>query len=382
MRDLLLACFRQGIFQGENIGLMYYRLVSKFLVLIVICVTLCAVGVQAQDPAAPPQAVAPGKVIEVPEDQISQLPKRRNDAYEDWSKPELTPGMRSETDVIGEFEDATFKRELIHAQWRDLDPIDLMVVKPVGIPKPPVILYLYSYPASLDRYKESSFCEFLTKNGYAAVGFVLAVTDQRFHDRPQNQWFVSQLQEAMSTSAHDVQMILNYLAQRGDMDMTRVGMWGDGAGASVAIMASAVDARIEAVDLLDPWGDWPDWLAKSSLVPDKDRDTYLKPKFLASVGNLDPVKWLPQVKAREVRLQYITKDLTVTPAVVRERLEAVAPRSVKIVHYESAESFRKEVGSTGTGFDWIKQQLGSKPVPEKTADNGSKSSLAVKNSGQ
>jgi hypothetical protein len=359
---------------------MYVRPFLKFFVLILIAITACA-GAQAQEaPAAVPETSPPGaRVVVVP--GASAIPQRKNDAYEDWSKPQLTPGMQSETDVIGEFEDATFKRELIHAQWRDLDPIDLIVVRPVGVAKPPVILYLYSYPASLDRYKDPRFCEFLTKNGYAAVGFVLAVTDQRFHDRPQDQWLVSQLQEAMSTSAHDVQMIMNYLAQRGDVDMTRVGMWGDGAGASVAIMASAVDARIKALDLLDPWGDWPDWLAKSSLIPDKQRDDFLTPKFLTSVENLDPVKWLPQVKAREVRLQYITKDLTVTPAVARERLEAVAPRNVKIVHYESAESFRKEVGSTGTGFDWIKQQLRSKAVPQ-SGQSRAKSTLDVKDSGQ
>ena len=362
---------------------MHYHSASQSVLQILICITVCAVAVRAQEPAAGPETVGAGKnVVVVPEDKISTLPQRRNDAYEDWSKPELTPGMRSETDVIGEFEEARFKRELIHAQWRDLDPIDLIVVKPAGVPKPPVILYLYSYPASLDRFKDANFCDFLTKNGYAAVGFVLAVTDQRFHDRPTNQWFVSELQEAMGASAHDVQMILNYLAQRGDVDMTRVGMWGDGAGASVAIMASAVDPRIKALDLLDPWGDWPDWLAKSSLVTDQQREAYLKPEFIASLKNLDPLKWLPQVKARDVRMQYITKDLTITPAVVRERLEAVAPRTVKIVHYESTESFRKEVGSTGTGFDWIKRQLASKPVPQKSARSAAKSTLAAKNSGQ
>jgi hypothetical protein len=360
---------------------MHFRTRSKFLVLILIAISACAMGAQAQEaPAAVPENAPPGaRVVVVPDE--SAIPQRKNDAYEDWSNPQVTPGMQSETEVIGEFDNATFKRELIHAQWRELDPIDLVMVKPVGVAKPPVILYLYSYPASLDRYKDPRFCEFLTENGYAAVGFVLAVTDQRFHDRPQDQWLVSQLQEAMSTSAHDVQMVLNYLAQRGDVDMTRVGMWGDGAGASVAIMASAVDPRIKALDLLDPWGDWPDWLAKSSLIPDKQRDDYLTPKFLTSVENLDPVKWLPQVKASEVRLQYITKDLTVTPAVVRERLEAVAPRNVKIVHYESAESFRKEVGSTGTGFDWIKEHLGSKGVL-RSGQSRAKSTLDVKNSGQ
>lgn len=361
---------------------MYFRSGTKLLVLIVICIILWVVGAPAQESAAVPEAAAPGHhVIVVPEEDVSKIPQRRNDAYEDWSKPQLTPGMQSESDVIGEFEEATFKRELIHVQWRELDPIDLIVVKPANVPKPPVILYLYSYPSSLDRYKDSNFCQFLTKNGYAAAGFVLAVTDERVHDRPTKQWFVSQFQEALGASVHDVQMILNYLAQRGDVDMNRVGMWGDGAGASVAIMAAAVDPRIKAVDLLDPWGDWPDWLAKSSLVPDTERADYLKPEFLTSVENLDPVKWLPDLKTQQVRLQYITQGLTVTPDVVRERLEAVAPHNVKIVHYESADSFRK-AASTGTGFDWIKQQLEPTKTDIKRAQKAEKSTVAVKNSEQ
>jgi len=82
-----------------------------------------------------------------------------------------------------------------------------------------------------------------------------------------------------------------------------------------------------------------------------------------------------------VRLQYITQGLTVTPDVVRERLEAVAPHNVKIVHYESADSFRK-AASTGTGFDWIKQQLEPTKTDIKRAQKAEKSTVAVKNSEQ
>ena len=62
-----------------------------------------------------------------------------------------------------------------------------------------------------------------------------ALTGQRYHDRPMKEWFVSELRESLATSAHDVQMVLNYLASRGDVDMNRVGMFGDGSGASIAI---------------------------------------------------------------------------------------------------------------------------------------------------
>jgi hypothetical protein len=137
-----------------------------------------------------------------------------------------------------------------------------------------------------------------------------------------------------------------------------VGMWGDGSGASIAIMAAAVDSRIKALDLLDPWGDWPDWLAKSSLVPDKQRAGYLTTEFLKKVENLDPVKWLPHVKAQQVRLQYIQEGVSVTPDVVREEMEAAAPSNVKIVHYENTKTFVSEVASSGKGFDWVKDRLG------------------------
>src|SRR5262249_42588244 len=149
------------------------------------------------------------------------------------------------------------------------------------------------------------FCRALTQNGFAAVGFVSALTGPRYQNRPQKKWFISELEESLGSSVHDVQMILNYLASRGDLDTDRVGMWGDGSGASIALMAAAVDSRIKALDLLDPWGDWPDWLAKSTLIPEDERADYLKPEFLNKLAGLDPVKWLPQLKTENVRLQYI-----------------------------------------------------------------------------
>jgi hypothetical protein len=287
-----------------------------------------------------------------------KLPDRIDPIYEDWSKPALTPGMHSDTALLAKSVRGAFTRELVHAQWRELDPIDLWVIKPTGVKNPPVILYLYSYPSTNDRYKNDEFCQFLTKNGFAAVGFVSALTDQRFHDRPTKDWFVSQFQESLGASVHDVQMILNYLSSRRDLDMTRVGMWGDGSGASIAIMAAAVDPRIKALDLLDPWGDWPDWLAKSSLIPEKERAEYLKPEFLKTVAELDPLQWLPQLKTDQVRLQYIAQGIAVTPALVMDRMEAAAPSNVIIIHYANTKAFVAEVASSGTGFDWIKEQLG------------------------
>ena len=154
--------------------------------------------------------------------------------------------------------------ELLQLQWRWGDPLDVYVLKPKGVKKPPVILNLYGFPTDTDPYKNEIFKMALTKDGFAAVGFVCALTGHRYHDRPMREWFLSDLQESLGTTAHDVQMILDYLAARGDLDMNRVGMFGQGTGATIAILASAVDPRIKVLDVLDPWGDWPNWIANFS----------------------------------------------------------------------------------------------------------------------
>jgi hypothetical protein len=296
---------------------------------------------------------------------------------EDWS----TPSLKGSQLVFGDTlvaevykNNPAYTREFIATQWRVADPIDLYVIKPTGVEKPPVILYLYSYPFELDHFRDDAFCQFLVRNGVAAVGFPSALTGLRYHaPRPMKQWFVSELQESMATSAHDVQMILDYLDKRGDLDMSRVGMFGDGSGASIAILAAAVDPRIKSLDLLDPWGDWPDWIAKSTLVPENERPDYLKPEWLARVAPLDPVKWLPTLKDRNVRIQFVS-SVTVPPDEATKKVEAAAPSNAKIIHYADAKAF-KIANASGTGFDWIKEQVAGKS-PKADGDLHSQNPLA------
>jgi acetyl esterase/lipase len=191
------------------------------------------------------------------------------------------------------------------------------------------------------------------------------LTGQRYHDRPMKEWFVSELRESLATSAHDVQMVLNYLASRGDMDMKRVGMFGDGSGASIAILAAAVDARIRTLDLQDPWGDWPDWIKESKRIPENERAAYLKPEWLSGVAPLDPVKWLPQLKTQKIRIQFV-KDVSVTPADVQQKIEAAVPTNAQVVHYDNIAAFRAAVAG-GTEFDWIKQKMHFSVVPDFSA---------------
>jgi hypothetical protein len=284
--------------------------------------------------------------------------------HEDLNSLSLAAGgLQADSPIVVEKDEyPEFTRELVRVQWRKADPIDLYVIKPKGVDRAPVILYLYSYPSETERFLNRGYCHRVTQGGFAAIGFVSALTGHRYHGRPMRKWFVSELHEALVSSVHDVQMTLSYLPTRGDLDLNRVGMFGAGSGATVAILAALVDRRIKALDLLDPWGDWPDWMAGSSLIPEVERRDYLTPEFLGRVSELDPVRRLPQLRSRDIdiRLEHVMDDST-TPPICKRRIESAAPHSVEIIHYDNTRALFS-ASSDGRVFQWIKKQL--QPGPQ------------------
>jgi acetyl esterase/lipase len=199
----------------------------------------------------------------------------------------------------------------------------------------------------------------LVKNGTAAVGLESAHTGFRAERGPLNLSFFSVLPQSLTVTVHDVQLILDYLEKRGDLDMTRVGIFGEGSGGSIAILAAATDHRLKAIDLLNPWGDWPDWLAKSPKVPKDERDNYLKPDFLQHVEPLDPVRYLPKLTSCAVRIQF-WDNLNTNEAAAK--IEAAAPASAKITHYSSAFEMSL-TAAEGRLFEWLATTL-SPPQPK------------------
>ena len=277
---------------------------------------------------------------------------------EDWTSPALSGSSLRPVRPLAAYNNhypGGYTVELLQVQWRWGDPLDLYVMKPDGVKKPPVILYLYSFPDDTDRFKDEDFQKAATKDGFAAVGFVSALTGHRYHDRPMREWFISELQESLATSAHDVQMVLNYLASRNDLDVNRVGVFTQGSGASIAILASAVDSRIRVLDALDPWGDWPTWMATSPFVPAEERADYVKPAFLQKVAPLEPIDWLPKTQAKKFRLQEQVFEPS-TPKAAKEKLRAAVPRTGTIVVYKAAKEMDKVV-SEGKELEWIKREL-------------------------
>jgi hypothetical protein len=276
---------------------------------------------------------------------------------EDWSRmpvdrkvlrPFLTGLVMSRTET------ANYTSELVRLQWRPADPIDIWVIKPHGVQKPRVALYLYSYPSNIDRFREDSWCMAATRNGLAAVGFVSALTGDRFRGRPMREWFVPELQESIGSSVHDVQLIIDYLGRRGDLSVDKVGMFGQGSGGTIAILSAASDPRIRAVDALNPWGDWSDWLKSSPVLPDSLRASLLTPAFLKSASAVEPVAYLPALKDRALRVQQIM-DYPNTPAEARDKIAAAVPADELIrfkdrtAHAEAWKTF----GLSG----WLANQL-------------------------
>ena len=286
---------------------------------------------------------------------------RFNGVKEDWTSPALSGTNLRPARPLPAYVNHSpgYTVQLLQVQWRWGDPLDLYVMKPEGVKKPPVILYLYSFPDDTDRFKDEAFQKAATKDGFAAVGFVSALTGHRYHDRPMREWFISELQESLATSAHDVQMVLDYLASRNDLDMNRVGMFTQGSGASIGILASAVDSRIRVLDTLDPWGDWPTWMATSPFVPKEERAEYVKPVFLQKVAQLEPIDWLPKIQAKKFRLQEQIFEPS-TPKAAKEKLLAAGRRSGTIVVYKAPKEMDKVV-SESKELEWIKHELDALP---------------------
>jgi hypothetical protein len=287
--------------------------------------------------------------------------------YEDWSTPlldrsylsMLPPTLAATDDVPG----TGFIRKRYEALWRPQDPFDLYIITPRGVSKAPVIIYLYSFPDDTETFKDDHWCEAAVSGGYAAVGFVANATGHRTRYRLMKDWFLPSMNEALATTSHDVQLVLDYLNTRPEIDMSRVGMFGLGSGGTIGVLASAVDPRIRALQIVGPWGDWKDWVASTVIVDEKDRDKYSASAYLDKVAPLDPVVWLPKVKAQSLLIQDVRKNASM-PDKAQEALEAAAPDFTVIDQFGNGRSYLTN-RPPAMLFDWLKDQLkpGAKPAP-------------------
>ena len=328
-----------------------------------VCILLFAVFIATSFSAYGQQDQGSNTKTADPPPTKSSLPDSINlpVSREKWgSLSDIKTGLNPIPPALYETDDQPeFVRKLYRLMWRDTDPIDVWLIraKVAGkVPqKSPVILYLYTYTDTDQHFRDNDWCKRATADGFAAVGFTSYLADYRFKGRALKKWFVSELAESLGSTTHDVQLILNFLDQTGEIDMSRVGVFGLGSGATIAILAAQADPRIRTLDVLEPWGDWPDWLSESVIVPREERPKYASKPFLDSVAPLDPVLYLPSLKTPNVRLQLVLNG-QITPPVARERIAAAAPSRATVMKYQNTEDLYKAWQITGLS-GWIKQQL-------------------------
>ncbi|MGA3129896.1 MAG: alpha/beta hydrolase [Terracidiphilus sp.] len=342
----------------------------RTLAAVFVWVTLATTILTAQT-AAPAKQPASAAAIEPPAQAPPQSLSKQTPTSEDWTTIYLAQsGLRlnatggltlSKADVQG------CTREIERLEWRLNDPIDLYIVRPRGKQKLPVVLFLYNYNVeAATAFQQDRWCDVATRHGFAVAGFDSALSWERIRSpRPMKQWFVSELEEALASSTHDVQMVLNYMETRGDLDMGHVGMLGQGSGGAIAILAAAADPRIRALDLMDPWGDWPDWLKASKQIPEQERPDYLKPEFLQRVSGLEPLVYLPQLKGRALLIQQVLSD-TITPQAARDKIASAAPNPDKIMRYPDIVTEGEALGSNGIA-QWFGEQLNSENASDRSA---------------
>ncbi len=331
------------------------------LVIVFALGVLTAVSTHAQTDIQSGLPVASAQTPNPTTENVTTTPSSTVRTKEDWSALPLAKSGLPTNEVGGLLVTKTelpigCTRELLRLEWRRNDPLDLYVIRPAAVEHPPVDLVLLNYTFDTDLFRVDYWCSQAKHNGIAIVGFGSALSWQRFHSpRPIREWFVSELQEALTESTHDVQMVLNYLETRQDLDMSRIGMYGQGSGGAIAILAASVDPRIVALDLSDPWGDWSDWLKGSKQIPEEERAGYLKPEFLQKVANLDPIDYLPSLMVKSLRIQQVADD-PVTPLTARAKIASAAPDAKDVVQYPDREAQHKAVELGGITA-WLAGQL-------------------------
>jgi hypothetical protein len=303
-----------------------------------------------------------------PQSDMKPIPGASAPGYvEDTSTPSLKGSQMLKTEIHGPGVDTSHESyavEFWQVTWRTGDPIEVYLLRPIGVAKPPVILNLFGFPNDLDPYKKEAVQKDMVNGGFAVVGFASALTGQRYHDVPLSMWFLSSLRQSLAFTAHDVQLMIDFVQRRGDLDTSRIGMFANGSSGAIAILASAVDPRIKVLDVLDPWADWPTWLANSPFPPADERANFLKPEFLKSISTLETLDYLPKVQAKKFRIEDAVINPE-TPAPIKEKIRKAAPEGTVFVQYKTREEFMAAFPHS-SNLDWLKQQISALPGADKT----------------
>jgi hypothetical protein len=129
-----------------------------------------------------------------------------------------------------------------------------------------------------------------------------------------------------------------------------------------------VEPKLKRIDLIDPWGDWPDWMAGSRMILEDERPKLTGKDFLASVAGLDPVHFLPGIDPSRVQMVSVAYDRD-TPPAAKSAMESAMPKGAAIFRYATPAEFQAGMGGGDTLLKWLQPEFEAEK-PEAAAHPG------------
>ncbi len=238
--------------------------------------------------------------------------------------------LMKRTPVLGDFDPANYRTELVWAQARDGEKIPVSLVYRVGFKKDgtaPMLQYAYgSYGATMDPAFSISRLSLLDR------GFVYALAHVRGGQEMGRRWYLDGKLLNKRNTFNDFIDVTRFLVKEGYADPKRVSAMGGSAGGllmgAIANLAAAdyraIVAQVPFVDVVttmldesiplttnefDEWGDpkkkeFYDYMLSYSPYDNVTRQAY--PAMLVTTGlhdsqvqYLEPAKWVARLRARK-----------------------------------------------------------------------------------
>jgi dienelactone hydrolase len=228
-------------------------------------------------------------------------------------------------------------------------------------PKVPCVILMHGLGGNKETM--TPFAQFLTKQGYACIAI-----DAKYHgERPKGPAAFALLKlpydgrDALAQTVVDLRRTIDYLASRGDIDMTRIGYIGYSMGALLGAIVSGVDARVACPVLIVGGGNWDALVSKSILPLAGDRDVKnadVRKGITDALAPLDPALWVGLISPRPVLMINGETD-NIVPSASSKALHAAARQPKKIVWYPGGhmappDLLAKEIPA------WFAEHLGGK----------------------
>lgn len=226
------------------------------------------------------------------------------------------------------------------------DTMRAYLVLPAGTGPSPAVIYLHwlSNDATANR------SEFLDE-GIALAGNGVA----SFHIQGRFPWVTSPSgadadRAGILGQLIDLRRVVDYLANRPEIDRSRLAIVGHDFGAMYAALLAGLDDRLQTAVIMAGAPHWADWFVKYW----RPLGSMSEADYRARLADIDPVVLLAGVAPRPVLLQWATQDLFVDGAHRDEFVAASETATSKI--YDAQHKLDDPVAIADRD-DWLIQQL-------------------------